>query len=265
MKSNHLKSFTFIELLAVPGVAHRAKPSSKSVFTLIELLVVIAIIAILASLLLPALRKAKETAKRISCASNLKQWGLAFSLYGQDYNGCMPDGRLTPAGHPYAIYGAWTTALASYVGLEGKVAPAMDVTSPGTEEAVQSYSGLLYCPGRNRAMFKRGSKWWPHSNYKLNEFLYYSEIWTRDLNLKYPQIPFPSKSYVLGDGDTDTSYKIILNLYVNYASTPYPNNTYSHGNGGNLLFADGHAKYYIQSQASVEEADGSMKVRRIWW
>ena len=60
-------------------------------FTLIELLVVIAIIAILAAMLLPSLSKARETAKRISCTSQLKQWGATFNSYCDNYRGMLPN------------------------------------------------------------------------------------------------------------------------------------------------------------------------------
>jgi len=77
-------------------------------FTLIELLVVIAIIALLMSILMPALQRVKKQANTISCRANLRQWNLYFSMYTEDHGGKFQAG--VGSGHTYH----WMNALRSY-------------------------------------------------------------------------------------------------------------------------------------------------------
>ncbi len=90
----------------------RKRLMATSPFTLIELLVVIAIIAILAALLLPALAGARERAKTIRCAGNLKQLGTSTAMYANDYDSWLP--AATASG---STPGAWKKELAEYVGM----------------------------------------------------------------------------------------------------------------------------------------------------
>jgi prepilin-type N-terminal cleavage/methylation domain-containing protein/prepilin-type processing-associated H-X9-DG protein len=113
-----------------------ASPKLQKGFTLIELLVVIAIIAILASILFPVFAQAREKARQSSCSSNLKQLGLAFSQYSQDYDETLPFWQFG-----YAVNGTtatWDVALTPYIKNTGILECASDIVSK--EVAVGAYS-----------------------------------------------------------------------------------------------------------------------------
>ncbi len=100
-------------------------------FTLIELLVVIAIIAILAAILFPVFARAREKARQTSCLSNVKQMGLGFLMYAQDYDETLP------AGNSYAGIGWWGNAIAPYV----------------------KNTQIFYCPSKNSNYPGYGVSW----------------------------------------------------------------------------------------------------------
>ena len=128
-KDNTNRKFPFADgvmLVAAPGVvlnriAIQTKTRARSItFTLIELLVVIAIISILMAMLLPALKKARDMAKQISCLSNFKNIGYACTMYAMDYNSWLPSSVWQPTADWHTRWFEWSSTLPALGYLKAK-------------------------------------------------------------------------------------------------------------------------------------------------
>ncbi|MHC4676894.1 MAG: type II secretion system protein, partial [Planctomycetota bacterium] len=112
-------------------------------FTLVELLVVIAIIALLMSILMPALGRVRKQAKLVICQANLKQWGVCFAMYVDDWDGYFMAGYVVPEPAKNAHLDYWMEALRSCYGDVGDIRLCPMATKPGTEVDWTPYGGVL--------------------------------------------------------------------------------------------------------------------------
>jgi prepilin-type N-terminal cleavage/methylation domain-containing protein/prepilin-type processing-associated H-X9-DG protein len=126
------------------GVAQRTiRERPHQGFTLIELLVVIAIIAILAAILFPVFARARENARRASCQSNLKQIGLGFLQYAQDYDERMPVYQHN-AGPQSGPASGWAVIIQPYTKSTQIYQCPSEPTAPGTNPTLAAYTDYSY-------------------------------------------------------------------------------------------------------------------------
>ncbi|MDR3458410.1 MAG: prepilin-type N-terminal cleavage/methylation domain-containing protein [Verrucomicrobiae bacterium] len=190
-------------------------------FTLIELLVVIAIIAILAAMLLPALAKAKDKAKTISCLNNVKQWGYSFFMYEDDNAEIFPyEGSTGDITTGYNA-NAWYNSTTPYIGTL-KLAELYQQGKP----PVRDSKGIFTCPSTVTNLTTTPTVTTPFFMYNFNNRM--------DPNgaavFKRSQCVRPSDTVTFTEGGED-SYPSSSGVY-----TPARHNTRA-----NLGLADGHA------------------------
>ncbi len=189
-------------------------------FTLIELLVVIAIIAILASMLLPALARAKAKAQAIACLNNLKQWGLATQLYTTDHDDFLPrDGEPNPDGAATNV--GWYIQLPQQLGL-----PRYHDMLWRTNNRIDPGRSLWICPTNKRR--SNGNNLF---HYCLNESV--NGTGEENRPVKLGAIPHPVATVWIFDSKNLPA--------VGYWGFVHTN---LHTGGAQFTFLDGHATRY---------------------